>query len=196
MRNCGNRALRMCDAAAWRLAAAAVIAASGVAGCGAGEPEADSPRARGAPPENHAATAGPADPHPSAAGDTAGTHCPATGLWAECSVIERLENAGLGVEVSQNKATEAPLDQQGTAFSVRNAELEVYIYPSRAARERDQARLERAGYLHADAPPGLTYKPTLVASENLLVVLDTRRERQRERITLALTAGPPQPPGP
>ncbi|HEU5174951.1 MAG TPA: hypothetical protein VFT96_09375 [Gemmatimonadaceae bacterium] len=81
-------------------------------------------------------------------------------------------------------------------LTVRRADLELYFYPDRAARERDEQRLDRSRYLEADQPPEPRPKPTLVTSENLLVVIDTRNERQRERLTLAITAGPPQPPAP
>jgi hypothetical protein len=173
----------------------ALVLGAGVAGC-AGEESADAPGDAGGPPDNHATAVADTTQHPSAAADTTAPPCPATGLWAECSVIERLEQAGLVMDKGQQPATEKPLERQGSTCSVRSATLEVFIYPTRAARERDQARLDPEEYLAADQDPGPVHKPTLVTSENVLVVLDTHRERQRERITLALTAGPPQPAEP
>jgi hypothetical protein len=35
-------------------------------------------------------------------------------------------------------------------------------------------------------------EPTLIASENLLAILRSRSDHQRERVSDALTAGPPQ----
>lgn len=165
----------------------------GAVGCGGGEDRAVGEGVRGAPPENHATPARAETPHPSTADEPQAPPCPATGLWAECTVINRLEQAGLVMDPHQDPVSRKPLQRQGRAFSVRSAELEVFIYPDRSARERDQARLDPDEYLAAEHPPEPVHKPTVVTSENLLVILDTRRERQRERITLALTAGPPQP---
>lgn len=186
-----ERTVRRCSAGAMRAAVAALVVVS--AACGGAEDRAAPGGARGAPPENHATPVAADASHPSTAPDTLAPPCPPTGRWAECTVINRLEQAGLIMEPHQDPVTREPLQRQGRGFSVRSAELEVFIYPDRNARERDQARLDPDDYLEADAPPEPVHKPTIVASENLLVVLDTRRERQRERITLALTAGPPQP---
>lgn len=152
--------------------------------------------ARGAPPENHDTLSAASAQHPSSAPTADSSPCPPTGRWAPCHVVKRLEQAGLVADTSHEGVTEPPLTATGTEFSVRRARMELYFYPDRAARERDQARLDRSHYLEADQPPETRHKPTLVTSENLLVVLDTRNQRQRERITLAITAGPPQPPAP
>lgn len=192
--------VRRCDAVggsarrvSWALLVALVL---GVGCGGGGEEESDEVAARGAPPENHATTISPTLPHPSTAAVTDSSPCPATGRWAECSVLKRLEQAGLVPDTSHGSATEPPLTAKGIHLTVRRAELELYFYPDKAARERDQRRLDRSRYLEAEQPPEPRHKPTIVTSENLLVVLDTRNERQRERITLAITAGPPQPPAP
>ena len=190
MTECRERAVRRCSAGARGLVAVGLLVWA--AGCG-GEEAQRGEVAAGGPPDNHTGSL-PADSrHPSAAGDTIAPPCPATGLWAECTVINRLEQAGLVMDPHQDPVTREPLQRQGRAYSVRSAELEVFIYPDRSARERDQARLDPDDYLDSDDPPEPVHRPTVVASENLLVILDTRRERLRERITLALTAGPPQP---
>ena len=177
--------------------AAAMVAALGLGGCGgSADGNGGSAGARGAPPDNHATPVPSDSNHPPSAASTSAPPCPPTGAWTECHVIDRLERAGLVVTKLQDPAREPPLQRQGTTLDVRNASLEVYIYPDVSARERDERRLDREKYLGADQPPGPVHKPTLVTSANLLVVLDTRRERQRERITLTLTAGPPQPPAP
>lgn len=196
------RRLRTCGAAGRRITAAAAVAALvGLTGCGGGEgaPGGDARAAgtaRGAPPETNATAAAPSSDHLSAAAATDSSPCPATGRWALCSVFERLERAGLVPDSAHESATEPPLRASGTKVTVRRAAMELYVYPTREARERDERLLDRSRYLAADQPPEPRHKPTLVTSENLLVVLDTRNERQRERITLALTAGPPQPPAP
>ena len=197
----GRSAFRRCSAVWSRLSrrglALGVALVVGAA-CGGGERGDDGGGAvaRGAPPENHDTAATAPTQHPATATATDSAPCPATGLWAPCSVLERLERAGLVADTSQPGATEPPLAAKGIHLTVRRADLELYFYPDRAARERDEKRLDRSRYLEADQPPEPRHKPTLVTSENLLIVLDTRNERQRERITLAVTAGPPQPPAP
>jgi hypothetical protein len=179
------------------VAAAAVLALGAAVGCRGGDEDVRAgDGARGAPPEKHATATATLPDHPSAAADSDSTPCPATGRWALCSIFERLERAGLVPDSAQEHATEPPLTADGLKVTVRRAEMELYLYPSRQAREQDERRLDRSRYLEAEQPPEPRHKPTLVTSENLLVVLDTRNERQRERITLALTAGPPQPPAP
>lgn len=188
-----GRGVRM--AGAVRVATAIAVLAMG---CGSG-PEADEERrgeARGAPPENHATTIPADSQHRPIASPTDSTPCPPTGQWAPCHVVKRLEQAGLRADTSHDRVTRKPLTRDGIRMSVRRATLELYFYPDRAARERDQARLDRSRFLAADQDPGPRHMPTLVTSENLLVVMDTRNERQRERITLAITAGPPQPAAP
>lgn len=182
----------------WRLLAVGAVVAVGMGGCGGGDAgdRSSAEPALGPPPDNHATPSPAANRHPSAAPATDSAPCPPTGRWAECSVIERLEKAGLRADTSHPGATEPPLARDGIRITVRSADLELYLYPDRASRERDEARLDRSRYLAAEQPPEPRHKPTLVTSENLLVILDTRNQRQRERITLAITAGPPQPPAP
>lgn len=169
----------------------AAVVVAGACGGGAGEGGSETVGARGAPPENHDTTSRALSRNPSIAPDTS---CPPTGLWAECSLVKRLEMSGLGLERAQDPATEEPLTRQGVAFRTRSAELEAYFFPDRSTREREQRRLDRDRYITPEQSAAATDLPTLVASENLLVILHSRRERQRERIALAITAGPPQPP--
>ena len=121
--------------------------------------------------------------------------CPATGAWQMCSVIERLERAGLAPRREDDVAREAPLSQAGVMITLGRSELRVFIYADRAARERDQSRLDRTKYVSAADPLSMQAEPTLIASENLLAILRSRSDHQRERVSDALTAGPPQPPG-
>lgn len=74
-----------------------------------------------------------------------------------------------------------------------NSELELFIYRDVAARERDERRLDRTKFVEFDAPLGMQPLPTLIRNANLLAVLHSRNDHQRERVADALTAGPPQP---
>jgi hypothetical protein len=122
--------------------------------------------------------------------------CPATGQWAECSIFERLDRAGLAPRRDSAAATEPPLTQPGTLLRVGNSELELYVYPDPAARERDEATLDKTKYIEYPTPVPMKPLPTLIRSANLIAVLHSRNEHQRERVSDAITAGPPQPPTP
>jgi hypothetical protein len=135
-----------------------------------------------------------------AVGPTAASHasakplCPATGAWQLCSVVERLDRAGLAPRHEPGRVHEAPLSAPGVVILVGRSELRIFLYVDRMARERDQAKLDSTKYVMASEPLSMQAEPTLVASENLLAILRSRNDHQRERVSDALTAGPPQRP--
>lgn len=121
--------------------------------------------------------------------------CPSTGLWTECSVVYRLDRSGLVPRLDSSAApTESPLTPKGRLLRVGKSELELYFYPDAASREREQRSLEAAKYVQYPAPVPMTPVPTLITSANLIAILHSRNDHQRERVSDALTAGPPQPP--
>jgi hypothetical protein len=122
--------------------------------------------------------------------------CPATGAWQICNVIERLDRAGLAPRRKPGEVREARLATPGVAILLGRSELRVFVYADRAARERDQAKLDVSKYITANQPVSMQAEPTLIVSENLLAILQSRSDHQRERVSDALTAGPPQRPGP
>ena len=119
--------------------------------------------------------------------------CPHTGHWSVCTVFERLDRAGLAPRRDSAAVTEAPLRAAGTLLHLGTSELEIYVYADAGEREREQARLDRSAYLDYAAPVGMQPLPTLIASANLIAILRSRNDHQRERVADALTAGPPQP---
>jgi hypothetical protein len=125
---------------------------------------------------------------------TAKPVCPPTGAWQMCSVIDRLERAGLAPRQQPGRVVEAPLGSPGVAILLGRSELRIFLYADRATREREQAKLDNAKYVAADEPLSMQVEPTLIASENLLAILRSRSDHQRERVSDALTAGPPQKP--
>jgi hypothetical protein len=122
--------------------------------------------------------------------------CPATGSWADCSVFERLDRAGLAPRRDSAPATEPPLTARGQLIHFGRGELEVYVFADAATREREEARLDRDKYVLPAATLGMRPLPTLITSSNLLAILHSRNEHLRERVADALTAGPPQPSAP
>jgi len=121
--------------------------------------------------------------------------CPPTGRWALCSVMERLDRAGLAPrrDSATSEVRLAPLMQGGTHLMLGAAELDVFLYDDAAARERDEARLDKGRFIEANAQPTLRGEATLIRSANLLAILRSRNDHQRERVSDAITAGPPQP---
>jgi hypothetical protein len=72
------------------------------------------------------------------------------------------------------------------------ARLEVFIYPDEAGLGRDLAKLDTTVVAPRGQSNDWEVPPRFIRSANLAAVLLTRNEQQAERVTLALTAGPPQ----
>jgi hypothetical protein len=118
--------------------------------------------------------------------------CPATGQWSKCAILQRLERAGLAPQVdSAAIATESPLRAKGFLVRLSRSEAEVYLYESSSARKNDEDRLERSRYLDYSESVSMQTLPTLISSSNVLVVLHSRNDHQRERVGDAITAGLP-----
>jgi hypothetical protein len=121
--------------------------------------------------------------------------CPATGLWARCSVLYRLERAGIAPHPD---STEKPEEKalHADAFVVKfgaNARLEVFLYPDSAARIADAKKLDRTKLVDASAPQTINRERTLIENANLVALLTSLNDKLRERVSDALTAGAPQP---
>ena len=130
---------------------------------------------------------------PSTATPAAKGACPATGNWSACSVFERLDRAGLAPRLDSSAVTEAPLTARGVLLHLGPSELELYFYPDSKTREQDESKLDRTKYVDYAAPLTMRQEPTLIHSVNLIAVLHSRNDHQRERVADAITAGPPQP---
>ena len=122
------------------------------------------------------------------------TSCPATGLWARCSVIKSIERAGLNSHADSAKdVTEKPLSVPGFELPVSRGTLRVFLYADSGSRRRDQARLDTALFV-SPAKDANMRRRTLIGSANLLALMDVMNSQNRERIANALMAGAPQPP--
>jgi hypothetical protein len=79
------------------------------------------------------------------------------------------------------------------AYTVGHARLEVFVYPDEAALAKDIASIDTV----TASPRGRSglweTTPTFVRSANLAAVFLTDSPVQAERLTLAITAGAPQP---
>ena len=120
--------------------------------------------------------------------------CPANGQWSDCAVFDRLDHAGLAPrrDSTVTSVELPPLAQRGTRLLLGNAEMDVFIFPDVSTREREEARLDKSQYIEATDEPTLRGEATLIRNANLLAVLHSRNDHQRERVSDALSAGPPQ----
>lgn len=123
--------------------------------------------------------------------------CPHTGGWAICNVEQRLKQAGF---VARRAAGESPkrrgFSVTPVVYTLGRSRLEVFIYDDETALARDIARMDTLTV----SPPGVASSwdgtPLLIRSGNLAAVLIGDNPQQAERLTLALTAGAPQPGSP
>ena len=119
--------------------------------------------------------------------------CPATGHWSQCAVLKRLEAAG----VAPRPATSLPdLPTMGVTpalYTVGKSGLAVYLFADSATRSRAARTLDTLRYLSASRTLTMRGETTAIESDNLLALLFSRNEQQRERVSDALTAGAPQP---
>ncbi len=134
---------------------------------------------------------------PATAGSNSGTalvplpKCPGTGHWEACTVFDRIERAGLAPQ--RGDSVRFPfLRAHGQTWRIGAATLHVFRYRDSVSRHTDFAALDSA---HA-RPRGDTTTtwpgtPTLLVNDNLLAILLSDNAQQVERVTLALTAGPP-----
>jgi hypothetical protein len=127
-----------------------------------------------------------------------GAGCPQTGLWAECSAIYRLERAGLSPHVdSTAKPEHKTLTGRVLMLKIGlSAQLELHIYADSVARKAEGATLDRSSFVTATAPQTIKREKTLIETANVIGLLTSINAHQRERVSDALTAGPPQPQQP
>src|SRR5262249_43914888 len=115
--------------------------------------------------------------------------------WAKCSVMYRLSRSGLTVteDSSDTKPEEQILTGQMFVATVAgNARLEIYLYPNEAARVADEKTLDRSKFVNDTAMQTIKRERTLIESANLIGLLTSLNGHQRQRVSDALTAGPPQ----
>lgn len=118
--------------------------------------------------------------------------CPPDGTWRPCSVEKRLEMAGLVPVKEEEGVRERPLSVPGTRYTLGAASLVLFYYESPAARAADEARLDTVRFIDPYRPLSARREATRIGSANLLAILHSLNDHQRERIGDALTAGPPQ----
>jgi hypothetical protein len=118
-------------------------------------------------------------------------------VWAICNVEQRLKQAGfVARRVNDESPKRAGFSVTPIVYTLGRSRLEIFIYDDEAALARDVAKMDTV----AVSPPGVATSwggtPLLIRSGNLAAVLISDNPQQAERLTLALTAGAPQPGSP
>jgi len=122
-----------------------------------------------------------------------GSPCPRTGQWAVCSLEKRLEQSGFVLRKTGDKnPRRLGFTVQPLAYELGRARLEIFIYPDDAVLARDVARMDTIAVAPRGQANDWEIPPRFIRSANLIAVFLTRNEQQAERLTLAVTAGPPQ----
>jgi hypothetical protein len=121
--------------------------------------------------------------------------CPRTGKWALCSVENRLVQSGFVVRrVNGERPHRAGFSVTPAVYTLGRSRLEVFIYPNDSAAAADVAKMDTVSAAPRGAKnPWPFFSPTFVRTANLVAVFLTDNPTQAERLTLALTAGAPQP---
>lgn len=126
--------------------------------------------------------------------------CPSTGFWAECSLLYRLDRAGLAPRVDSGaKVEEKSIGAGAKSFVVKigmNARLEVFLYSDSTVRIADEEKLDRTQFVAPGAEQTIKRERTLIENSNLLGLLTSINGHQRDRVADAVMAGPPQPTKP
>jgi len=172
---------RACGAPSRRVGVAAVVAlVAFVAACGNdGQAGRDSSAAAAAAAAASTAAKAPQEP------------CPATGHWEPCAVKKRLQMSGLAPRDSVISDT-VRLGPVPTVYVAGGSALAVYLFPDSMARRKAAATLDTAKFIAPDAALTMRHEATAIQNDNLLAILYTLRDQQRERVSDALMAGAPQ----
>jgi hypothetical protein len=93
---------------------------------------------------------------------------------------------------SQTKRSGFSVDP--VAYSIgKSSRLEVFVYPDEKSLAKDVAKLDTMRVAPTGDSVDWNGTPTLIRSANLAAVFVGDNPRQIERLSLAITAGPPQP---
>jgi hypothetical protein len=108
-------------------------------------------------------------------------------------VEKRLEQSGfVPRKVENENLPRLGFTVPPVAYSLGRARLEIFLYPDESALARDLASMDTVVVAPRGQKNDWEIPPRFIRSGNLIAVFLTRNEQQAERLTLAITAGPPQ----
>lgn len=122
--------------------------------------------------------------------------CEHTGQWAECSLERRLKQQGFVVKRTDESVTRAGFTPKPVIYMLGTSRLEAFFYRSEGALSKDMQSIDTVTAAPKGAAAPWPSTPVLIRSANLAAVFLGQSPRQIERLTLAITAGPPQPGSP
>jgi hypothetical protein len=106
-------------------------------------------------------------------------------------VKKRLEMTGLAPRDSVIADT-VKLGVTPAVYVAGGSALAVYLFPDSSARRRAAATLDTTKFIAPEASLTMRHEATAIQNDNLLAILYTLRDQQRERVSDALMAGAPQ----
>ncbi len=119
--------------------------------------------------------------------------CQRTGHWSSCLVKAGLERSGLAPQPVKSMDNLPTLPVTPELWTVGNNGLAIYVFADSVARARAAATLDTAKFIPPTREVGMRGEATAIANDNVLGILFSRNEHQRERVSDALLAGAPQP---
>lgn len=120
---------------------------------------------------------------------------PATGLWSEAHVMDRLSRAGVLPRAREGAPPAAPwMDRAPLALTAGGGEVYVWIYADSTARRVVTERLDPATGVPAGTTSPFAPPMLFVTNNNLAAIISGGTEQNIERIMLALQAGLPVAP--
>ena len=144
------------------------------------------------PPAADTAAVSGAARNPIAIGIAGKPACPGTGHWSTCTVLKRLEAAGVAPRTATSLSDLPPLAATPALYTVGKSGLAIYLFVDSAARARAARALDTTKVIGPAKELTMRGETTAIQNDNLLALLFSRNEQQRERVSDALTAGPPQ----
>lgn len=149
---------------------------------------------KAAPSRDSAAAAAAVASAAAPAAAAGGPLCARTGHWGECELRIRLEQSGLAPVVVKEKPGDLPtLAPTPVFFQIGNASMAAYFFADTVSRRKAAAGLDTSKFIPPSRAVGMHGEATAIESDNLLALLFSRNEHQRERVADAITAGAPQP---
>lgn len=104
----------------------------------------------------------------------------------------RLEASGLAPQADTNQMDLPQLGAPPTKYLVGRSSLAVYLYADTTARSRAARSLDSTKFIAPAAPLSMHGEATVIQNGNLLALLFSRNDLQRERVSDAFMAGAPR----
>jgi hypothetical protein len=119
--------------------------------------------------------------------------CPRTGHWSECQVFARLDQSGVAPRRDSVLAGLPNVGVKPAIYTIGKNGLAIYLFPDTMSRSRAARALDTLHFIAPSASLSMRGEATAIQNDNLLGILFSRIDQQRERVSDALMAGAPQP---